>query len=290
MNRAQRLCVKSCNGTLRDIHSQKVYSVMMQKTQFGFAVAWLTVAAMAVQAGADAISINLGANSNPGAAAAGAVPAPNWNNTTLGFVNLALKDSSGAVVPGLTATETTTYGACNTSYANANFSASADTGMMGSDNYVGVGGAKPGLRVTFSGTIPYPIFDVYVYTHSGLVGAYTQDVFVLSGIGGDLGLNKIAKDIDGTATSYREASATVSGNYVVFRGVSRDMVGSNFIVQAGGGAHSGEFGYMNGIQIVDVTARSNMVVPEPDVIPLLGTGMVTLLWPVFGKRNIINKW
>jgi hypothetical protein len=252
-------------------------------------VAFLTVFALSrpVTGNADAISVNLGANSS--AAVAGVVSASNWNSTAIGFTNLTLVDSSGVVVPGLTITESTTFGACNTDDTMADFPKLADTGMMGSAHYVGVGGAKPGLRVTFSGTVPYQIFDLYVYTHSGKVGAYTQDVFVLSDIGGDLGLNKIAKDIDGAAKGYSEASATVSGDYVVFHGVSRDLVGSKFIVQAGGGAHSGEFGYMNGIQIVDATARSSMVVPKPNAIPLLSTGAVTRLRPDFGESNVITK-
>lgn len=253
------------------------------------AVAFLTVFALSrpVAGNAAVISVNLGTNNSD--SAAGVVSASHWNSTALGGANLTLKDSSGVVVPGLTITEGATFGACKTDDTMADFPKSADTEMMGSGHYVGVGSAKPGLRVTFSGTVPYQTFDLYVYTHFGKVGAYTQDVFILSGVGGDLGLNKIAKDIDGTAKGYSEASATESGDYVVFRGISRDRVGSKFIVQAGGGAHSGEYGYMNGIQIVDATARSSMIVPQPNAFPLLGAGTVTLLRPIFGASNVITE-
>jgi hypothetical protein len=115
------------------------------------------------------------------------------------------------------------------------------------------------MRVEFSGTLPYEYSDIYIYVHSGQVGNYKQDVMILSSSGGDLGLNKVAVDIDGKATSYSETGdGTTSGTFVVFRHVPTAVLGSGFMIQTGGGCNSGEYGFMNGLQIVESTP------PRPD--------------------------
>jgi hypothetical protein len=141
---------------------------------------------------------------------------------------------------------------------------------MGSMEYAATNAGYDQLK--FDGALPYATSDVYVYAASGLGGPLSQGVQILSGTGGDLGLNKVAIDLTPTPTSYIETGDGVTpGDYVVFKNVPTSLLGTSFIVRVGDGAPADYYACMNGVQIVGVA------VPEPGTIVLLGTGLLGLL-------------
>jgi hypothetical protein len=230
-----------------------------------------------------AISLNFASNwANPGNAAAGVVPALYWNNFgTGGFAGEALKDSTNTTVPGVTADLSFVGSGANGAGSDSSFAIAPDQGMMGSVTYTTFAPNANGyIQLDINGTLPHDTYDVYVYAHSGQVGELPQDVRILSGAGGDLGLSQLAIDMAGTATSFvQTGDGTTPGNYVLFENVATSLLGSHFMIRIG--SATSEFALLNGVQFVPVTAP----VPEPSGIALASAGLIGLIGCVRRKRK-----
>lgn len=212
------------------------------------------------------ISLNFGSDIDTttpvGAQTAGLVPLANWNDIPLAQqTNLALKDSTGAAT-GLTLTTGETFAFSGTAYTAGGvaFTNPGDTAMM--IGHIYHGGNVP-VDLTFTGTIPYSNYDVYVYYNSSTV-ATTQEFSILDSNGGTLGLSRIGKETPGGDTAYI-ASDGVGGNeanYVLFSGLTTASVPANFIIRAT--ATDNQYSYFNGIQIVQ-----QGTVPLPTTVQLI---------------------
>lgn len=227
---------------------------------------------------ADVISLNIAADeidqqipgdprSHVGSNTAGVVSVGGWNDvaTVGGQTGMALKNSTGATVPGLTLAcgaytwPSAAYDAAGTVFANA-----GDKAMMRSFAYVAGGN----LDMTFTGTVPWSKSDVYVYYNGGDQATH-QTVSILDGNGNTL----VSRAVNNPGRQGNEISAYVSdavsltnSNYVEFANVAMP---TNFTIRAG--AASGQYAILNGIQIVE------HAVPEPTTAALLLTGLLGLL-------------
>ena len=212
------------------------------------------------------ISINFGADISAGtpvgAQSAGVVSLGNWNDIPLAQqTNLAIKDSTGAA-SGLTLTtgETFTVPATAVGAGGVAFLNAGDTAMM--TGHIYHGGNVP-LDLTFTGTIPYSNFDVYVYYNSSAVPT-TQEFSILDSSGGTLGLSRIGKETPGGDTAYilSDGVGGNEANFVRFSGLTSASVPTNFIIRST--ATDNQYAYFNGIQIVQ-----QGTVPLPTTVQLI---------------------
>lgn len=248
----------------------------------------LVVACQALPVRAEAISVNYGADAASNGSTsllptdtAGVVPVANWNNISAGANGVALKDSNGTLT-GLTLTQSANGGSGS---GISNFSGTGDLHMMAGSANNGWG-ATP-VTLTFDGTVPYSTFDVYVYYHSGWVGANASQQFsIVDGSNTTIATQRGLEVFDGTfsatyptTTSYilsnnlSDANANDS-NYVKFTGLTSAQVAGGFTLKDTG---LNGIAYINGMQIISI--------PEPGTLALFSTGLFSLLAYAWRKRK-----
>ena len=207
-----------------------------------------------------------------GANTAGVVPVGNWNDIPLAQqTTLALKDSLGATVSGLTLSTAQTFVFSPSAYdswaTNNNFTSAGDNAMMRGHIYHPVGNGP--VDLTFNGTIPYTNFDVYVYYHGGSV-AQTTRFSILDGSGASLGLSQLGKEVTGGAvqSSFVQSDGTGgnAANYVKFSNLTSASVPTNFRVRVGEGAYP----LINGVQIVNTASANPPTQLAYAVVPGIG--------------------
>ncbi len=185
---------------------------------------------------------------------AGAAPLTNWNNVPLAQqTNMPLMDSQGNLVTGLTLSTPQKFKFPSSAWdANEEvaFTRPGDTALM-TGSYFTPGG---GLDISFTGTIPYDVFDIYVYYNMNFL-QNTHTFSIRDASGGDLGLSRNALEQPGLDTAFVMANATASNNanYVVFENLTSADVPTNFLIRGAGNPLNS----MNGIQIVDVSGTAN---------------------------------
>jgi hypothetical protein len=196
----------------------------MSRWQLKLFGAWLALSALAsctAVAQAAGISLNFGADINAatavGGSSAGVAFLGNWNDVPLAQqTNLGLKNDSGAIVPGLTLStaEAFTYPASAFDAAGSSFAQPGDTALMRGHIYHGGGTA---VDLTFTGTIPFSTYDVYVYYNSGGI-ANAQTFSILDSSGGSLGLSQTGAEVPGGYTAFiLSDGAGNNANYVCRR-------------------------------------------------------------------------
>jgi hypothetical protein len=190
----------------------------------------------------------------------------NWNpwlksDLTLGDDGQTIIDSSGATVPGFTATIN------SIGWASRNNNDENDTALF--SDVIDVFGAND--SITASG-IPYVAYDLYVYMYDdgpGRAGLFTvgSTTYYARGFGPSEGDGN--PDFDGTGyvlstdTTLGAGSDIDQGNYVLFSG----LTGSSFTLDMDAiNAGSLDRNKVAGIQIV--------AVPEPGTFALAGFGAV----------------
>jgi hypothetical protein len=231
---------------------------------------FLLATGLASTASAAAISLNFGtgANGTPpvGSQIAGFVPEGNWNDIPLAQqTNAALKDDSGATVSGFTLSTAETFSFSGSAFTagGVNFANPGDTTMMTGHIYHG-GGAP--VDLTFNGSVPYALFDLYIYYNSGAINN-TQTLSIPS-----LGLSEDGSELPGGDTAFVLSTGLNNANYVVFKGLTAASLPSSFIVRAQGSVDrtgGGPYGYINGLQFVSV--------PEPATLSVLALGGLMLV-------------
>lgn len=241
-------------------------------SRFQFVLACFCGCALAATANAASIGLNLGADlGSVGANTAGVVVAGNWNDIPLAQqTNLALMDSNGVTVAGLTFSTSETFVVPGTasSATGVGFASPGDSAMM--TGHIYHGGGNP-VDLTFTGTIPYSQFDVYVYFNSSGVDN-SQTFSILDSSQGSLGLSRVGSELVGGDATFVESNYQTGGsannaNYVRFAGLTSADVPTNFIIRAAG--NDGTYGYFNGLQIVEV--------PEPASGFLLFSGVIATM-------------
>jgi hypothetical protein len=213
---------------------------------------WAVLVAGAVpQAQGAGIGINIGSDVNASAAVgsnlAGVVALGNWNDVPIAQqTNLALKDSTGAIVPGLTLSTIETYEvpASAVGAGGVNFSNAGSSSLMRGHVYHL---AAP-IDLVFTGAIPYSNYDIYVYYNSGAV-ANSQIFQILDSAGTSLGLQQAGSETPGGDTSFVLSDGLGNNaNYVKFSGLTSSSVPTNFIIRAT--VEDFSYAYLNGVQIV----------------------------------------
>jgi PEP-CTERM motif len=210
---------------------------------------------------APTISLNFGsdvnANTAVGSNTAGVTPVGNWNDVPLAWqTNMPLKDWSGSTVPGLTLSTSQTFVVPTSANDAASgpggplaFTAAGDNAMMRGHIYHS-GGTN--LDLTFTGTIPYDKFDLYIYYNSGAV-TNTETFSILDSGGGSLGLSRTGSEVPGADGSFVLSDGMGNNaNYVRFAGLTSADVPTNFIIRISGTGYT----YIDGLQFVQL-------VPEP---------------------------
>ena len=220
----------------------------------GWAALWATKAAVGA-----AISINLasdvefaslgGPTTAVGANVAGVVPVGNWNDVPLAQqTNRPLVDHLGATVPGLTLSTTQPYVYPGSAYdaTNTNFAAAGNTSMMRGHIYQPPAGGN--VDLVFTGSVPYGVYDLYVYYNSGGITS-TQTMSILDGGGGSLGLSQVGFEVPGADIVFTQSnsSGANNANYVKFTGLTGTSVPANFIVRTSGS----QYKLVNGLQFVE---------------------------------------
>ncbi len=247
------------------------------------AIAALVSYVFAGTAFAATISVNVNGTASPvGSQTAGVVPVGNWNDIAASMVSgVALKDSTGDTVSGLTLSTSNVLGYDAGGNADFGVGHAGDTAMMKGLAYTQI--SPTHFDMIFTGTVPYDTFDVYVYYHSGQVPDNVQTFSILDSSGNSLGLSKDGYEYSGaafqavTSTQYAECDGTSgsNGNYVKFSGLTSSEVPTNFIIRTS--QINSHYAYINGVQIVGV--------PEPSTIILLVSGVFGLLAYAWRKRK-----
>ena len=219
---------------------------------------------------ADAISVNLAADvdltsgAGPttavGANIAGVVPVGNWNDVPLAQqTNMPLKNDLGATVPGFTLSTTETFSFPGSAYdakipsPGITFPTAGDISMMRGHIYHSPGHVTGNVDVVFSGTVPYPTFDLYVYYNTDAID-YRQNIEILDAGYNSLGLSQAVQESGGLEGGYVEAvSPTSNSNYVKFSGLNSANVPADFVIRASRvvpAFGSGDFTLLDGLQFV----------------------------------------
>lgn len=212
---------------------------------------------------AAAISLNFAPSGTTavGANAAGVVFVGNWNDVPLdqqSLPNLALKDDTGATVPGLTLQTTQTYAFNSSAFSASNvfFPNPGNTAMMRGHIYHA---KTTPVDLIFTGSIPYAKYDVYVYYNANQT--QTQTFSILNSAFGSLGLSQTGAESSASDSTFVQSNnAGNNANYVLFSGLTSADVPTNFVIRASNG---GNYNYINGLQIVEVP------VPEPGTSVLM---------------------
>ena len=236
----------------------------------------------AAVANAAAISLNFAADAYAvGSDAAGVVSVGNWNDVPLAQqTNMALKDSTGVTVSGLTFSTSETFAYTDSAYwpNGANFAQAGNTNMMQAQIYHSWNGV---VNLQFNGTIPYSKFDIYAYYNVNVEN--TQRISILDGSSNSLGLSQLGHEeaVSDTAFVLSDGVGGNNANYVKFSGLTSTNVPTNFIIRAEGVSSTtwgGAFGALSGLQIVES-------VPEPSTLLLVVSGLIGLLAYAWKKRK-----
>jgi len=212
-------------------------------------VAWIN--GLPITSGADAISAQFkdATANNVVSATAGAVARSGWNSLSGATgTNQVLNDNSGTAT-----TATVTWSAPNTGSNGGTSTGGNDSLLRGYLDTTATGVIS--ATVT---NIPYSIYNVYVYALGDggeRVGEYWAKSTVSAG-GTDTG-GKIIHYSGISTQALQDATATGTGNYVVFTGLTGSTcVISGQAFQYPTAGSNGFRGNLNGFQIVDATQQT----------------------------------
>jgi hypothetical protein len=227
-----------------------------------FAVAWNRPAESAVISG-NFVSTSGAAGTIGAANTAGFVPVANWNDMPAApQVNYPLLDDQGSPTGATLNAALSNGGGDVHTFPNP-----ADNRIFRGNEFV-QGFATGDLIFA---NVPYSEFDLYIY-YDGAAGIADQtQMFTIVSLALSQTVFEDAQSVD---SAFILGTPATHGNYLVFSGLTLP----NFTLRMQG--ISGQYGYLNGFQIVDVPE-----VPEPSTLALLGLGVVGLAFKARRRRR-----